>query len=374
MTTLPEEQPRAGFSRSSARASLARRLLAYGGTQFGALLVINVLFAIFMTLSTPVFLTSENLLAVGVAMTGNVLAAMGSTLVLLTGGFDLSVGSSYGLAGVITALALVHGTSVPGSMLLGLLVGMFIGLINGLIVTKLEINAFIATMGTMTIGRGIINILTRGYSVAGLPDSFARLVYAKLFGLPPSFFVMILAVVVTDLLLRFWRPARQLYYIGGSPAYARLIGIRTDRVRIMAYVLSGTFAALGGLLFTMRTAAGSQQAGTGLEMMALVAPLLGGVGFGGEGSAVGAFLGAALIALVVNAIQLLSIAVLWQDVVIGTFLIVAALIGMTRLRQASASGAPKSRRKEGSIEQSNALSTRSDSQLDLRSKQEEASK
>ena len=303
-------------------------------TQVGVLAMIDLLFAIFLSFSTPVFLTSANLLAVGVAMAGNVLVSMGQTLVLLTGGFDLSVGSSYGLAGVIMVHALLLGVPLWPSMLLGLFSGILLGWINGIIVTKVEINPFIATLGTMTVGRGIVNVLTRGYSISGLPESFTRLINAKILGLPPSFVFMVLAFLVTDLLLRYWRPARQLYYIGGSADYARLIGINVGRTQVMAYVISGALAAVAGLLFAVRTGAASQQAGTGLEMMALVAPFLGGVGFGGEGSALGAFLGAILIALVINAIQLLGIAVLWQNVVIGAFLIVAALVGMTRARRA----------------------------------------
>jgi len=305
------------------------------GSQMGALAVINVLFAAFLSVSSDVFLSTANLVAVGVAMAGNVLASMGSTLVLLTGGFDLSIGTSYGLAGVITAHALLRGVPVWPAMGLGLLAGVLLGWVNGIIVTKLEINPFITTLGTMTVGRGFINIMTKGYSISGLPESFTRLVHARILGLPPSLVFMILSFLITDLLLRFWRPARQLYYIGGSPDYARLIGINVDRIRILAYMVSGAFAAVGGLLFTARTAAASQTAGIGLEMMALVAPFLGGVGFGGEGSALGAFLGATLIALVVDAIQLLGIAVLWQDVVIGAFLIIAALIGMIRVRRAT---------------------------------------
>jgi ribose transport system permease protein len=279
-------------------------------------------------------------------MSGSAIAAMGSTLVLLTGGFDLSIGSTYGLAGVVATLTMRSGTPVPLALLLGLLTGALFGLINGLLVAKVQINPFIATMGTMTIGRGIINILTRGYSISGLPDSFMQLVHARVLGLPPSFVAMVVVVVATDLLLRFWRPARQIYYVGGSPPYARLIGIRVDRVRILAYVLSGSLAALGGLLFAMRTGAGSQQAGIGLELTALVAPFLGGVGFGGVGTAVGAFLGTLLIALVFNAVQLLGVAVLWQDIIVGVFLIVAALVGMMRL-QRIISGRGRAVRKEG---------------------------
>ena len=318
------------------RDRLSKRVSSLANTQVGVLAAIDLLFALFLSITSPVFLTTANLLAMGVAMAGNVLASMGQSLVLLVGGFDLSVGSSYGLAGVLTAHALLLGVPVWPAIFLGLLAGVLLGWINGLLVTKLEINPFIATLGTMTVGRGVINILTKGYSISGLPESFTRLVHARILGLPPSFVVMLVVFVITDLLLRRWRPARQIYYIGGSPDYARLIGVRVDRTCAMAYVISGALGALGGLLFTARTGAASQQAGIGLEMMSLAAPFLGGVGFGGEGSALGAFLGAVLIALVVNAIQLLGIAVLWQNVLLGIFLILAALIGVARVRRAAA--------------------------------------
>jgi len=218
------------------------------------------------------------------------------------------------------------------AMILALLSGLGVGAVNGLIITKLRVNPFIATLGTMTICRGIVNIFTRGYSISGLPDAFTRLIGLKILGLPPSVFLMIFLVVAADLLLRYWRPARQVYYIGGSSTYARLIGSKVDRVIIGVYMVSGFTAAVGGLLFTMRTGAGSQQAGTGLEMLALIAPYLGGVGFGGQGTMLAAFLGATLLGLIFNGIQLLGIPVLFQSVITGAFLIGAALVGMARVR------------------------------------------
>jgi ribose transport system permease protein len=318
-----------------------KKKFGWAGTQLGALMIINLIFIIFLSNRSPAFLTTGNMLAVGVAMAGNTLCAMGSVLVLLTGGFDLSVGSSYGLAGVVVALALLSGAPVWLAILAGMLTGLLIGLVNGFLVSKAEINAFIVTMGTMTIARGLINVLTQGYSISGLPESFTRLVSARILGLPPSLVIMIVVVVITDLLLRFWRPARQLYYIGASPEYARLVGIPVNQVRIIAFAVSGVLAAIGGILFTARTGAASQQAGIGIEMMALLAPFLGGVGFGGKGTAFGAFMGALLIALIINTIQLLGIAALWQNVIIGACLILAALIGMTRIRQVMTRGIAK---------------------------------
>jgi ribose transport system permease protein len=303
------------------------------GGQTGALFVIDVLVMAALAVVSPVFLTGANILAVGVAMAGNVLASIGSALVLLTGGFDLSIGSTYGLSGIVVSHALLGGIPVIPSMLLALLSGVAVGAVNGLVITRLRVNPFITTLGTMTIVRGLVNILTRGYSISGLPDAFTALTALKILGLPPSVFVMLLAALLADLLLRWWRPARQLYYIGGSSAYARLIGVRVDRVIVGAYVVSGFTAAVGGLLFTMRTAAGSQQAGIGLEMLALIAPFLGGVGFGGQGTILAAFLGATLLGLIFNGIQLLGIPVLFQNVITGAFLIGAALIGVTRVRR-----------------------------------------
>lgn len=326
-----------------------QKLTPIFSTQVGVLALLDLIVAIAIGMTSPIFFTWANIVAMGVAMAGNVLASMGSTIVLLTGCFDLSVGSSYGLAGTITATALLRGVPLWPALLFGLFTGMLMGLLNGLIVTKLEINPFIATIGTMTVGRGLINILTRGYSISGLPPEFMRLVHAKILGLPPSFVFMLVAFLFTDLLLRFWRPMRQVYYVGGNPIYARLVGIKVNRIRILAFVFSGAMAAIGGLLFTARTGAASQQAGIGLEMMALVAPFLGGVGFSGEGSALGAFLGALLIGLITNAIQLLGIAVLWQNVIIGTFLIIAALAGISRVQQASQLIRRERREKEGEI-------------------------
>jgi len=303
-------------------------------TQTGVLFGIIILLAVALSIASPYFLTGANLLAIGVAMAGSALAAIGSSLVLLTGGIDLSIGTSYGLSGIVVSHALLAGIPVLPSMALALLSGMLIGALNGVIITRLRVNPFITTLGTMTIGRGLINILTRGYSISGLPDSFMKLLYLKIAGLPPSVAIMILFTVVADLALRWWKPARQLYYIGGSSTYARLIGINVNRATTAAYVVSGFTAAAGGLLFTMRTGAGSQQAGLGLEMLAIIAPFLGGVGFGGQGTILAAFLGATLLGLIFNAIQLLGIPVLFQNVITGAFLVSAALIGVVRVRRA----------------------------------------
>jgi hypothetical protein len=180
------------------------------GTQTGVLFAIDLAMMIALTIVTPVFISPANLLAVGVAISGNVLASIGSSLVLLTGGFDLSIGSSYGLAGIVVSHALLAGIPVIPAMALALLSGALLGVLNGLTVTKLRVNPFITTLGTMTIGRGLINIFTKGYSISGLPDSFMALLSLKILGLPPSVAVMILATVAADLLLRRWRPARQL--------------------------------------------------------------------------------------------------------------------------------------------------------------------
>jgi ribose transport system permease protein len=314
------------------RQPLGRRLVAFSGGQTGVLFGIDLAVMIALTIAAPVFISSANLLALGVAMSACAIAAIGSSMVLLTGGFDLSIGSVYGLSGIVVSHALLGGIPVIPAMILALLSGLAVGALNGLIITKLRVNPFIATLGTMTICRGFVNILTRGYSISGLPDAFTNLIGLEILGLPPSVFIMIILVVASDLIMRWWRPARQLYYIGGSSTYARLIGVKVDRVIIAVYMVSGLTAAVGGLLFTMRTGAGSQQAGSGLEMLALIAPFLGGVGFGGQGTILAAFLGAALLGLIFNAIQLLGIPVLFQNVITGAFLIGAALVGMARVR------------------------------------------
>jgi ribose transport system permease protein len=332
-TALPEGSGPTPTPTASAGSRGPEFLERLFGTQTGVLLVINLVMMIALTIATPVFMTTANLVALGVAMSSAALAAVGSALVLLTGGFDLSIGSAYGLAGIVVSHALLAGIPVLPSMALALLSGLAVGAANGLIVTKLRVNPFITTLGTMTIVRGLINIFTQGYSISGLPEAFTRLVSLKILGLPPSLVVMLLVAVLADLLLRWWRPARQLYYVGGNFTYARLIGISVDRLCIVAYMLSGLLAAVGGLLFTMRTGAGSQQAGIGLEMLALIAPFLGGVGFGGQGSILGAFLGAALLGLIFNAIQLLGIPARFQTVITGAFLIGAALIGIARVRR-----------------------------------------
>jgi ribose transport system permease protein len=313
----------------------ARGFVKLFGGQTGILFGIDLAVMIALTIVAPVFFSGANMFALGVAMSACAIGAIGSSLVLLTGGFDMSIGSVYGLAGIVLSHALLGGIPVIPSMILGLLTGLGVGAVNGFIITKLRVNPFITTLGTMTICRGFVNILTRGYSLSGLPDAFTNLVGLKILGLAPSIAIMIFLVVAADLLMRYWRPARQLYYIGGSPVYARLTGVKVNRVTVIVYMVSGFMAAVGGILFTMRTGAGSQQAGNGLEMLCLIAPFLGGVGFGGQGTILAAFLGALLLGLIFNGIQLTGLPVLFQSVITGAFLIGAALVGMARVRSMS---------------------------------------
>ncbi|MCX6066187.1 MAG: ABC transporter permease [Chloroflexi bacterium] len=247
------------------------------------------------------------------------------TVLMVSGGFDLSVGSVLALAGAVAGYSITKfGAPVWLGILLGLLTGVVIGLVNGLLVTKIRVNPFIATLGMMQVVRGIVFLLTSGLGISNLPDSFNYFGQEKWFGLQVPVWIMLFLVIVGEILLRRWSFFRQSYFVGGNERSARLSGINIDQVKIMNYIIVGIMAAISGLLLAGRMGTASVSAGLGAELRVVSAVVIGGASLsGGEGSIVGALLGVILLNLISNGLNLLGINVYWQNVVIGGVLIIA---------------------------------------------------
>lgn len=280
-----------------------------------------------MSFASPYFLNSGNLLAVLLGLSLEAIVAVGMVNLMVSGGFDMSVGSVIAFVGSSLAMFLKMGLPVPLAVLLGLSFGGLIGLFNGCVVAKVGINPFITTLSSLSLFRGLTLIITKGQNIAGLGDNFKLIGQAKFLDVQMPIWYALILVVIGDILLRKSRFFRQSYYIGGNEHAARLSGINVDRLKILNYVITGVLAAAAGIVMTSRLGAASVTAGTGMELRVITAVIIGGASLqGGEGTVLGAFLGTFLMALITNALTLLGVDVYWQTFVIGATLLTAVLI------------------------------------------------
>lgn len=290
------------------------------------LLVIIVLSAA-LSMSSRTFLTSQNLISVLLSVSLNIIMAVGMVNLMVSGGFDMSIGSIFGLAGGVCAYVMKSGIPIPISILIGLLVGLVIGLFNGYSVAKLGISAFVTTLATQQMGRGLLMVLLNGQNISSLSDKFTWLGQKRLAGVQLPIIYAVIIVVVGAILLSKSRFFRQNYYVGGNEKAARLCGINVDRMTIINYGIMGLLAALAGIVMTARVATASTTAGDGLEMKVITAVIIGGASLkGGEGTVFGAVLGCILMGVISNAMTLLNVNVYWQTFVTGFTLFIAVLI------------------------------------------------
>lgn len=290
------------------------------------ILYIIVLSAIAMTYAVPEFLGRQNLSAILLSLSDQSIIAIGMTILLISGGFDLSVGSTAALSGAVAAIWLTNGMPVGAAILLGLAVGVLIGLINGLIIAEIGINPFIATLGMMSLARGMLMVVTEGQNISGLPKSFTTLGQDSIGGIQYPILISLALVITGDFLLRRSRFFRQNYYIGGNEKAAILSGINVKRIKIFNYMLTGFLASLAGIIITARLGSASTTAGRGLELKVIAAVIIGGASLkGGVGTVAGAFLGALLMSIIISSINLLGITLNWIDFAIGATLLLAVM-------------------------------------------------
>jgi ribose transport system permease protein len=280
------------------------------------------------------FLTLSNLEAILLGMSLDGLIAIGMTFIIITGGFDLSVGSTFAFGGLIVGLLIQSGYPITIAIIGGILAGAAVGYINGIAITKVKVNPFVTTLGTMTIVRGIVLLATQGNSITGFPANFAEIGQGKFLGIFYPIIIMLILLLLSDFLLRKSRFLRKTYYIGGNEESARLSGINVDYVRIWMYVLTGMLSALAGVISTAKTGSTSPIAGTGAELRIIAAVVIGGASLsGGSGTILGTFLGLMLTGLITNGLGFLRISFYAEGIVSGTILIIAVTLDqLTRER------------------------------------------
>lgn len=289
------------------------------------LFLLILIICIALSLYSNKFLNFQNIRSILMGMSYDLVVAIGMTIVLILGALDLSVGSNLALTSVVTTLLMAEANlSAPVAIILGLGISILVGFTNGLFVTVFKINPFIITLGMMSIVRGIARVLTAGYFVTGLPDSFLILGQGGLFNIPYPVIISFLMVIGLDLLLRNWVPLRRAFYVGSNPDNAELFGIKVGRLLIAGFILSGFFSGVSAIFMSSRLAMGYSQFGVGLELRALGASVIGGASFkGGRGSIWGTFLGVLLLAVVRNGFVLMGVSSYWHRVINGLIIVVA---------------------------------------------------
>lgn len=287
-----------------------------------------IIFSIILGLMNENFLTLSNMLNLLRQVSVNALIAFGMTFVILTAGIDLSVGSMLALGSALTAGLLASGMDPILSVFIGLLIGLVLGAVNGLIITKGKVAPFIATLATMTIYRGATLVYTDGMPITGLSDSFSFEMIGRgyFFGIPFPVIIMIVAFIILYFVQRKTVFGRQVYAVGGNEEAAKLSGIKTDRVKIWVYALTGMLAVLAGIIMTSRLDSAQPTAGTGYELDAIAAVVIGGTSLaGGRGRIVGTLIGALIIGVISNGLNLLNVSSFYQQIVKGAIILIAVL-------------------------------------------------
>jgi len=325
------------------RSGLTVRLMT-AFDRFGVLLLVLIMGVLSFLAQPDFFLTERNIFNIFRQTNTYQLLALGEFIVIVTAGIDLAVGSTLALSMMTAALLASQGVPGPVAILVALVAALGVGVINGLGLTRLHMpHPFIMTLGMMFIVRGVTNIISGGVPVSGISPEVSWLGTGTLeIGgiprIPISLFVVIITFVIIWIFLEHSRMGRHIYAIGGNPQAARVSGINVDRTLVIAYALCGLMAGFAGLLLAGRTNSGYPDAGTGDELVAISAVVIGGASFfGGRGTVLGVFAGVLVIGMLRNLLNLSNVQVFWQQVLIGVVIIAVVAFDVLR-RRVSAAG------------------------------------
>lgn len=305
--------------------------------EVGAVLPLLIAVILF-TAKSDRFLTYDNMINVLRIASFTMICAIGECYLLISGSWDISIGAVYSLGGVIAGLAMTSmGLPIWLSTILALVAGGIIGLVNAFLVEKLEMPAFVATVGTQFIAKGLVQGITKGTPVYPLPDKFLGVGQTNLqigsLGIPWVLVIAIVLSIIAGLILKYTTYGRKIYAVGGNGEAARLAGIPTTKIRFSAFILCGILAALTGVLMASRLGSAQANIGNGFEMIVIAGAVIGGISMsGGAGSIFGMALGAFFMALITNGMTLIKISATWQTLVTGAILILACSLEYVRNR------------------------------------------
>lgn len=293
------------------------------------IVIIFIVMCIILTVLAPAFLSGTNIVNVIRQISIICIISMGSMLVIITGGIDLSAGAVAAVSGVAAAVMAVElGLPAAAAILGGLLVGAAFGLIGGIIVAKGKIPPFIVTLGLSEVARGIAYVISDGKPISGLPKGFRALGRSSLAGVPIPIIVMVLILIITYILTKKLIIGKHIYAAGGNPNAARVSGINVDRILILVYTYAGLMAGLGGLVLTARISTGHPNSATGYELDAIAATVIGGTSLsaGGIGSVLGTLIGALIIGVLNNGLDILGVSAYYQQIAKGLIIIITVLM------------------------------------------------
>lgn len=315
-------------------SDVRRRVSLIFGQNELMLALILIIMIVVVTIGNPRFLSVDNVQSLTRDIALIAILGVGQTFVILLGSIDLSIGSVYGLCGVIVAMLIVPwGVPLVPAIGITLAIGAGIGVIHGMFVSKLKMHGFLITLVTLGLARGIAIAITTGYPVTGIPDEMRPIAQGIFFGVPIPFVILMIVAMIAIVLTRYSYIGRQIYAVGGNAEAARLSGVPVDRRIILCFAISSFCAALVGIINTARLASGHPSAGTGAELTAIAACVIGGVSlYGGQGSIVGTIIGAAIMGVLQNAMIILRVSPYWHEVVIAVVLLLAITLDMWRRR------------------------------------------
>ena len=287
---------------------------------------------VLITFTTDRFMTAQNLMNVSLQASAVAIAAIGGTMVILTGGIDLSPGSSVALTTcVLAVLVKLMGLPLLVGILVVLVMGAAMGALNGLLSAYGRIPTFIATLATLSVYRGLAFLITKGTPIFNISPGLDRVFYDRLFGIPLPFYYVLVLYVMTYVFLRHTSIGRAIYAVGGNESAARLSGILVNRIRMVAFVLAGFTASISGLLIAARLNSGSPNYGVGLELQAIAAAVIGGASLtGGIGNIISTLFGALTVAVVQNGLNLNAVPAAWQNITLGLIIVLAVSLDMWR--------------------------------------------
>jgi ribose transport system permease protein len=290
-----------------------------------------------MSFASPYFLSPGNLESMFLGLSVEGIICIGMVILLVSGGLDLSVGSNLAFTGVVVGLSMTNGIPILPSIIIALIAAFLSGFLNGILIAKMNLNPFITTLGMQMFLKGAMLLAASGKSVLGLPEAFNNIGQGRLIGIQYPVFILIILVIVFEIILRRSRILRTSYYVGGNENAARLSGIKVSRVKIAIYSLTGIMAGIAGIIITARFGSSSVTIGPGVELRVLAACIIGGASLnGGEGTVLGAFLGAFFMQLLSTSLNLLNVNVYVQTLLTGAILIVAILLDQLNEKRKSA--------------------------------------
>lgn len=296
------------------------------------------LMVIALALMTDKFFTVDNSLNVLRQICANLCLSIGMTIIILSGGIDLSVGSMLALSGAVAAGLLKNGVVVPGTdifievtvsgaILAGLLVGTALGWFNGFVITRFKLPPFVATLGMLSIARGLTMLWTGGFPITRLGDSFGFMGSGHLIGIPMPVWISVALIAVFVVLMKRTRFGRNVYAVGGNEKAATLSGLNVNRIKLLVYTLGGLLSGVAGLLVTARLDSATPNAGLSYELDSIAAVVIGGTSLnGGRGSIMGTVLGCLIIGVLNNGLVLLEVSPFWQQVIKGVVILVAVAL------------------------------------------------